>query len=50
MTEAEYERGYTDAQREEALRAPYLQNSAWLKVLLDPWPNRVNISRVRETR
>ncbi len=50
MTEAEYERGYTDAQREEALRAPHLQNPTWLKVLLDPWPNRVNISKAQKNR
>jgi len=50
MTDAEYERGYTDAQREEALRTLDLQNPSWLKVLLDPWPNRVNINGVRENR
>jgi hypothetical protein len=50
MTDEEYNRGYTDAQREEALRAIDRQNPSWLKVLLDPWPNRVNINRVRETR
>lgn len=50
MTEAEYERGYTDAQREEALRALDRQNPSWLKVLLDPWPNRVNMNRAQKFR
>ena len=50
MTDAEYMRGYTDAQREEALRAQQQQNPTWLEVLLDPWPNRVNTSKVRKDR
>jgi hypothetical protein len=50
MTETEYERGYTDAQRDEARRALDPQNPPWLKVLLDPWPNRVNMNRDQKIR
>ena len=41
VTDRERERGYTDAQREEALRLPHNQSpSPWMKVVSDPWPNK----------
>ena len=51
MTDAERERGYTDEQREEALRAPHMQYpSPWMKVMSDPWPNKIKNQQDREKK
>lgn len=46
----EKERGYTDAQRNAALEEPHMKNeSAWLKVVRDPWPNKPLNEKARES-
>lgn len=41
MTKKEQERGYTDAQREEALRSEHMKSpSPWMRVVSNPWPNK----------
>jgi len=41
MTNKQMEHGYTDQQRQEALKADHMKTpSPWMKVMSNPWPNK----------